>query len=246
MSTSSPKSGARPLAFVDTETTGLDPRKHDVWEIAVILRRPGHEDHEYLFQIRTSLSSADPKALEINRHSERFAVPDGEFAAQLPTAWWTSVTPHTETTLLHSLLGILEGAMLVGSNPAFDDAFLKKLVQDAGAAPTWHYRTVDIAAMAVGHLYGQAYTLTKQNCDAEFYNRADALLADGWKSYELSRLMGIEPPKAAVAHTALGDARWARDVYDAITKADAFYTATDEQLAEMAGQALSRTHGDAA
>ena len=246
MSTSSPEKAPRPLAFIDTETTGLDPRKHDVWEIAAILRRPNYEDHEYLFQIRTSLSGADPKALEINRHGERFAVPDGEFAAQLPTARWTTITPHTESTLLHTLLGILDDAMLVGSNPAFDDRFLTKLMQDAGAAPTWHYRTVDIAGMAVGHLYGQAYTLTKQNCDAEYYDRADRLLADGWKSYELSRLMGIEPPTSDVAHTALGDARWARDVFDAITKADAFYTASDEELGELAGQALSRTQGNGA
>ena len=243
MNTDSPAKTPRPLAFIDTETTGLDARKHDVWEIAVILRRPGVTDLEYLFQIRTSLVGADPKALEINRHGERFAVPAGEFAAQLPTAWWTSITPHTESTLLHSLLGILDGAMLVGSNPAFDDRFITKLVQDAGAVPTWHYRTVDIAAMAVGHLYGQAYTLTKQQCDAEFYARADQLLEGGWKSYELSRLMGIEPPTAAVAHTALGDARWARDVYDAITKADYFYTATDDQLSAMASQALSNGSG---
>lgn len=243
MSTTDQAKAPRPLAFIDTETTGLDPRKHDVWEIAVILRRPGVTDLEYLFQIRTSLATADPKALEINRHGERFAVPAGEFAAQLPTAWWSTTTPHTESTLLHSLLGILDGAMLVGSNPAFDDRFLTKLVQDAGATPTWHYRTVDVATMAVGHLYGQAYTLTKQQCEATYYDRADALLADGWRSYELSRLMGIEPPKPAVAHTALGDARWARDVYDAITKADAFYTASDDQLAEMASQALSNGSG---
>lgn len=236
MTTSKP----RPLAFVDTETTGLDPRKHDAWEIAIILRRPGVMDLEYLFQLRTSLVNADPKALEINRREQRFAVPDGEFAVELPTAHRTMAVPHTEATLMHSLMDILDGAHLVGSNPAFDDRFLTKLFNEAGLPPRWHYRTVDIAALAVGHLYGQAYTLTKQNCDAEYYNRADNLLADGWRSYELSRLMGIEPPNKEAAHTALGDARWARDVYDAITKASYFYTATDEQLSEMVSQALSK------
>ncbi|WP_406730942.1 hypothetical protein [Streptomyces sp. NBC_01794] len=235
MSTDSPAKAPRPLAFIDTETTGLDTRKHDAWEIAVILRRPGVTDREYLFQIRTSLHDADPKALEINRHSERFAVPAGEFAIEISD----EVTPLTEADLMHDLMAILDGAMLVGSNPAFDDRFLSKIFHEAGVAPRWHYRTVDIATMAVGHLYGQAYTLTKQQCDAEFYARADKLLEGGWKSYELSRLMGIEPPTAAAAHTALGDARWARDVYDAITKADYFYTATDSELSAMASQALS-------
>lgn len=246
MSTSSPAKAPRPLAFIDTETTGLDPRDHDAWEIAIILRRAGFPDVEHLFQLRTSLATADPKALEINRHAERFVVPDGEFAIQLPTAIVPSTATLTEADLMHNLMALLDGAILVGSNPAFDDRFLTKLFNEAGLPTRWHYRTVDIATLAVGHLYGQAYTLTKQNCDAAFYGRADALLADGWKSYELSRLMGTEPPSKSDAHTALGDARWARDVYDAITKADAFYTATDEELGELAGQALSQSRGDAA
>ncbi|MFB7605226.1 3'-5' exonuclease [Streptomyces gardneri] len=223
----------RPIAFVDTETTGLDPYRHDAWEIAIILRRPNQPDIEHLFQIRTSLVNADPKALEINRRLERFAVPDGEFAAKLPTATRRAAMELTEATLMHDLMDLLDGAMLVGSNPAFDERFLMKLFHEAGCPPRWYYRTVDIATMAVGHLYGQAYTLAKQNCDAEYYGRADSLLSDGWRSYELSRLMGIEPPTKEAAHTALGDARWARDVYDAITKADAFCTTTDEQLVEM-------------
>jgi hypothetical protein len=230
----------RPIAFIDTETTGLDPRKHDVWEIAVILRRPGAPDLEHLFQIRTSLTNADPKALEINRHAARFLVPDGQFAIQLPTATTPDTTTLTEADLMHDLMAHLDGATLIGSNPAFDDRFLAKLFNEAGVPPRWHYRTVDIATLVVGHMYGQAYTLTKKNCDAVYYGRVDAFLADGWKSYELSQLMGVEPPTKEEAHTALGDARWARDVYDAVTKASLFYTATDEELAKMVGAALSR------
>ena len=246
MSTNSPAKAPRPLAFIDTETTGLDADHHDAWEIAVIHRRPGHPDAEYLWQIRVSLAEADPEALDINGYRKRFAVPEGELAVRLATDATPADRPVSGRDLMLDLMAILDGSILVGSNPAFDERFLTKLFRQAGATPAWHYRTRDIATMAVGHLYGQAYTLTKQNCDAEFYARADRLLEDGWKSYELSRLMGIEPPEKDVAHTALGDARWARDVYDAVTKADAFYAATDEQLGAMAGEALTRFHGDAA
>ncbi|MFJ3200956.1 hypothetical protein [Streptomyces sp. NPDC086989] len=243
MSTQTTPKAPRPLAFIDTETTGLDVDHHDAWEIAVIHRRPGHPDAEYLWQIRTSLAEADPEALDINRYHQRLAMPDGELAVQMATGTMAANRPVSGRDLMLDLMALLDGSILVGSNPAFDERFLRKLFNAAGATPAWHYRTVDIAALAVGHLYGQAYTLTKQQCDAEFYGRADALLADGWKSYELSRLMGIEPPAKTEAHTALGDARWARDVYDAITKADAFYAASDEELAALVGEAMRGNPG---
>lgn len=231
------------LAFVDTETTGLDVRRHDAWEIAVILRGPADQDTELLFQVRTNLRNADPKALEIGGHAERFQVPDGAFAVSLPTKHTAAATPITERELMAQLMDTLDTAVLVGSNPAFDDRFLTKMFHGAGIDPGWHYRTVDVATLAAGHLYGQAHALTKQHWDPSYYGRVDEMLKDGWKSRELSELMGVEPPRPGVAHTALGDARWARDVYDAVTQADAFYTASDEQLAEMVGQALRTMHG---
>ncbi|MET8404492.1 3'-5' exonuclease [Streptomyces sp900116325] len=237
MDTQTPAKAPRPLAFIDTETTGLDPDQHQVWEIAVIMRHPGQPDWESHWQIRPTelhlAQSAEPKALEIGRYHERMVIPKDYFVGQIDADGRPVGMSHN--TLAYDLTKLLKGAVLVGSNPAFDAAFLRVLLDSA----PWHYRTVDIATMAVGHLYGQAYTLTKQQCDPAFYGRADALLEGGWRSYELSRLMGIEPPNSHDAHTALGDARWARDVYDAITKADAFYTATDDQLSAMASRALS-------
>ncbi|WP_406325861.1 3'-5' exonuclease [Streptomyces sp. NBC_01617] len=237
MSNETTAKAPRPLAFIDTETTGLDPDQHQVWEIAVIMRHPGQPDWEAHWQIRPTelhlAQSAEPKALEIGRYHERMVIPNDYFVGQIDAHGRPAGMSHK--TLAYDLTKLLKGAVLVGSNPAFDAAFLRVLLESA----PWHYRTVDIATMAVGHLYGQAYTLTKQQCDPAFYGRADALLEGGWRSYELSRLMGIEPPSKADAHTALGDARWARDVYDAITKADAFYTATDDEMSAMASQALS-------
>lgn len=37
-----------------------------------------------------------------------------------------------------------------------------------------------------------------------------------WRSDELSRLIGVEPPGEAERHTALGDARWAARAWDAV------------------------------
>lgn len=229
MSTNSP---TPLLVFGDTETTGLDPFMHDAWEFALIVRRDGH-DTEHVFRIRPDLGNADPKALEINRFHERTSA-----------AGWSWDDPHAAATRMYSLLN---GAVLIGSNPSFDADMLRNLfARHYDDAKPWHYRTLDIATLAAGHLYGQAERMTRHTCDPVHYSKVDAALGWPWSSYRASELVGIPRPSGEAAHTALGDARWARDVWDAVTKPDAFFTATDEQLGEMAGEALSRFHGDAA
>lgn len=226
MSTNSP---TPLLVFGDTETTGLDPFMHDAWEYALIVRRDGH-DTEYEFRLRPDLSNADPKALEINRYHERTTA-DG----------WTWDDPHTAATRMYSLLN---GAVLIGSNPSFDADMMRNLfARHYNDAKPWHYRTLDIATFAAGHLYGQAERMTHRTCDPVHYNKVDAALGWPWSSYRASELVGVPRPSGDAAHTALGDARWARDVWDAVTKPDAFYAATDEQLGAMAGEALSQFHG---
>lgn len=231
MSTSSPTNQAPHLAFVDTETTGLDPFQHDPWEIAVILRQPAEGEQEHVFRIAPDLTNADPKALEINRYFERTSA-EG----------WAWDEPQDAARRLYQLLN---GAVLIGSNPAFDAEMLTHVFGRYYWQPKpWHYRTIDITTLAVGALYGRASEWTRKDCDAAWYSKVAKAVGWPWRSYDVSRHVEVEPPAKAVAHTALGDARWARDVFDAVTIPDAFYTATDEQLARMAGEALSRMHGD--
>ena len=187
------------LAFVDTETTGLDPFLHDVWEVAVIVREGGH-DTEHTFRLRPAcFADADPKALEINRYMERVTAPGWKWDDRQPAA--------------RQLYRLLDGAVMVGSNPAFDAEFLAHFFGSYFEKPKpWHYRTIDVATLAAGRQYGLAVALTGVGGEL----RDDDLPTLPFSSYGLSRWAGIEPPAPDVAHTALGDARWARDLWDAL------------------------------
>lgn len=114
------------LAFIDIETTGLDPERHEVWEIAY------HRSdlHYRVMQLPVTLQHADPDALRINRfHARRDSAVSEAQARSL-------------------LLEELAGAILVGNNVAFDAAFLRAFL---GSAP-WHYHIVDVKALVAGKL----------------------------------------------------------------------------------------------
>lgn len=70
----------------------------------------------------------------------------------------------------------------------------------------WHYHLVDAENLAVGYLHG--------------YGGGEApaeLLAPPWDSDKLTEALGLDPVPADQRHTALGDARWARSIYDLVT-----------------------------
>jgi len=107
--------------FLDTETTGLDVEKHEVWEIAYAIDdgpiKTAFVPHYF--------EDPDPKALEINGYYDRIGIPDTGFEAVLREE--------------------ARGHYLVGSNPAFDQRFL---VKRWGERP-WEYRMIDIATYAM-------------------------------------------------------------------------------------------------
>lgn len=188
-----------PIAFVDCETTHLSAEIGEAWEVAVILREDGDPatDMEYVWQIRPDLEAADPEAMAIGRFEARFVVPSGEEAAYVdPDSG--HVAPMTRAGVVAAIARLLSGTVLVGSNPGFDERFLRRLLGPGGAQ--WHYRPYDIVQLAAAKIGAQ---------------QAGPL---PWRTHVLSRAVGVEPPTEDVAHTALGDARWARDVHDAATR----------------------------
>lgn len=181
-----------PLVFIDTETTGLDLDRHEVWEIAIIQRMPDGPDVETVYQVTPDLAYADARALEIGRFHDRFKVPPGANAAVIDADGRVHAI-HREAVRLR-LDQALRGAVLVGSNTAFDASFMRKFLH---AAP-WHYRVVNAVELAAGALLAWGHPLTLP-----------------WSSADVSERVGVAPPPAGEAHQALVDARWARDVFDA-------------------------------
>lgn len=114
------------FVFVDTETTGLNPAKHQIWEAAYAVE---DEVVETGF-LAHDTSTADPAALHFNKYLER-------------------MSPQLDLRVAVKFEGqfkaALQGATIVAANPAFDTSFL---FARWGEAP-WHYRLLDVEAYAM-------------------------------------------------------------------------------------------------
>lgn len=181
-----------PIVFLDTETTSLNPWRR-VWDIALI-RRDENGEQGYQWFI-----SADDLDLG---HADPFALNVGRFYDRHPHYCATSLkrAPLPERDVLRSVEELTRGAHLVGAVPNFDADVLDQRMRANGILPSWHYHLIDVEALAVGYLSACGYTIDLP-----------------WKSDDLSRACGIEPPSDEDRHTAIGDAKWAQRLYDAIT-----------------------------
>jgi hypothetical protein len=190
-----------PLAFLDVETTHLSAEIGEVWEVAVILRDADGTQAEHVWQFRPlDLGAANPESLKIGRFWDRFAVEDGHEAAYTAR---DRISPTTRAQAVEHLTKTLRGATIVGSNPGFDDRFLRKLL--GLGSQQWNYRPTCIANLAEGYLWHADPAWT-----------AEQAAKGPIPSRTLSRRLGVEPP-GDDAHQALADARWAMAVYDAVT-----------------------------
>lgn len=126
------------LVFLDTETTGLNHRKHHVWEVAYAINDGPIE----CFQVHHTLQNADLVALKLNGYLDRvkqeYVFPD-EFA-------FRGRPPSNEGDTIR-LQDALRGNHIVGSNPDFDTRFLNK--RFAWSEDFWHHRKIDVTNLAM-------------------------------------------------------------------------------------------------
>lgn len=236
------------LVFIDTETTGLDPDRHEIWEVGVVVREePSEEERtaasrvgktidteraEYLWQLPVDLSRADPIALNIGRFFDRrgptgttsyFPGLDafdqsGEISQTGQTIGPKVVHPGNMPWWCDQFARLTWGAHLVGAVVSFDADRLARLLRKNFACGGWHYHLIDVEALAVGFAIGRCHGMAVAGDITRYGGAVDAAhLARTlpWDSSGLSRAVGVDPDQFD-KHTALGDARWAEAVYDAV------------------------------
>lgn len=136
------------LAFVDLETTGLDPFRHEIIEIGVVLAEQKGDlfNKQFLefisaheIQLKPEhIRTGDPKSLEVTKYYKRD---------------WSKAVRQKEG--LEQAVTLLDRTIFVAQNVAFDWAFLQKAGNEHGIdfEKAVHYHKLDLASMVFGKLY---------------------------------------------------------------------------------------------
>jgi oligoribonuclease (3'-5' exoribonuclease) len=191
-----------PVCFIDTETTGLDPDRHQIWEVALITP----DAREHVWQFPVDEMAADPFALNIGRYWDRRWPTGIREVSDLDAIYEAhnqksrrknfpsqgrAIKPDADWC--RHFRDLTAGLHLAGAVISFDEERLRRLLHRNGVLHRWHYHLVDVEALAAGKLG----------------------IAPPWKSDDLSAALGVTV-SSEDRHTALGDAKWAMRIYDAV------------------------------
>ncbi|WP_345485991.1 hypothetical protein, partial [Planotetraspora phitsanulokensis] len=220
--------------------THLDERFGNLWEAALIVRNPAlpdMRDVESWWQVRPDLVTADPASVQVGNYYERSRLTGKPVGAAVELSCVDADDPqaplaHTNTSgkparfgdlLLHmdafavaaALARTLNGATIVANNPAFDRKHLDAFLRSHGQILTAHHRMIDVRALAIGYVIGRL----RGRALADEFEPETAPYVNDWLDGTTDHLdwraLGVHQ-SIDDRHTALGDARLVRDVYDAV------------------------------
>ncbi len=132
----------RKLAFIDLETTGLDPQVHEIIELGAVIVDQNTLEELESFEIKVkpkSIETADPEALAVNHYNPQ----DWVFAVDLKPA-------------LEHFIGKVRGTIIVAHNLFFDWAFLEQAMRQEGLREFDH-RKLDLFSIAWAKLHSDEW-----------------------------------------------------------------------------------------
>lgn len=200
------------VAFVDVETTGLHPFIHEIWEVGLITP-DGKERRWFLPPER--LADADPMSLEVGGFHRRH--PQGhEFVWEehLGNADFEDrgLVESAEIFAVE-FAALTHGLHLAAACVSFDALRLEVVLRGNNEIPAWHYHLIDVEVLVAGCLSAKADVIV------DTMERGALRLAarPPWNSTDLSQAIGVEPGNFE-RHTAVGDCRWAKALYERVIR----------------------------
>lgn len=186
------------ICALDVETDGVHSGRWP-WEIAAIRREPdGTQTEHHWFVDVDFTDTPDGFGVRVGGFYDRHPV--GRYLSgrddEDPTRLSAVAGPASKPSLLspyaaaQQVARVTHGALIVGAVPSFDTECLAAMLRTQGLLPAWKHRLRCVETLTAGHLRREVGGL--KDCAAA---------------------LGIEHPDA---HTALGDARTALAIWDAV------------------------------
>lgn len=172
------------LVFLDVETTGLNPDKHEIIEIGCVIASQKWEGrkmtltHVEEFELKVKperIHDADAQALRVNGYD--------------PSEWIFAYNLKEAMTILAEKT---KDCIFVAHNACFDYMFIEKAFRTTGVENKMHYHKIDTLSVALGKL-GSVGAIDK---------------------YSLRQLCDYFKVENKNAHTALADSRALYEVYE--------------------------------
>jgi DNA polymerase-3 subunit epsilon len=176
-----------PFVFIDLETTGISPLKHEILEIGLVRAEqtgdatcPLREIKRLALKISPEhIENADPKALQINHYD--------------PKAWEGAMVFKDTAPMLEEEL---KGHILVAQNVTFDVSFLERAYERIGKSlnALVYYHKLDLASLAMGTKYWdpsyKRFTLNELAERTGVVNtHAHSALADAVATFEIANML---------------------------------------------------------